>query len=148
MDNGTEFRVKFQQWCKEFKIRQYYMFVATPQSNSQTELTNRTILQNLKIRLEEAKGNWVEELQGVQWVYRTTSRRSTVESPFSLVYRTKAIVQVEIGEETLRVQQYEPTNNNIERRVDMDLLEKLINNANARTKACTTMMAKAYNSNI
>ncbi|KAL0420948.1 UNVERIFIED_CONTAM: hypothetical protein Slati_3117700 [Sesamum latifolium] len=131
--------------CKELKIRQYYTFAATPQSNGQTEVNNRTILQNLKTKLKEAKGNWVEELSGVLWAYRTTPRRSTGEFSFNLVYRIEKIVLVKIGEETLRVQQYESTNNNIERRIDLDLLEKLRNNANARTKAYKTMMAKAYN---
>ncbi|KAL0385975.1 UNVERIFIED_CONTAM: hypothetical protein Sradi_2991800 [Sesamum radiatum] len=112
MDNGTQFQgAKFRQWCEELKIKQYYTSVATPQSNGQTEVTNRTILQSLKTRLEEAKGNWVEELPGVLWAYRTTLRRSTGESPFSLVYGTEAVVLVEIGEETLRVQRYEPTSN-------------------------------------
>ncbi|KAL0293068.1 UNVERIFIED_CONTAM: hypothetical protein Sradi_6958400 [Sesamum radiatum] len=94
MDNGTQFQgAKFRQWCEELKIKQYYTSVATPQSNGQTEVTNRIILQSLKTRLEEAKGNWVEELPGILWAYRTTSRRSTGESPFSLVYGTEAVVQ-------------------------------------------------------
>ncbi|KAL0403888.1 UNVERIFIED_CONTAM: hypothetical protein Sradi_2029600 [Sesamum radiatum] len=80
MDNGTQFQlVKFRQWCEELKIKQYYTSVATPQSNGQTEVTNRIILQSLKNRLEEAKGNWVEELPGVLRAYRTIPRRSTVE---------------------------------------------------------------------
>ncbi|KAL0440298.1 UNVERIFIED_CONTAM: Retrovirus-related Pol polyprotein from transposon [Sesamum latifolium] len=63
MDNGTQFQgAKFCQWCEELKIKQYYTIVATPQSNGQTEVTKRIILQSLKTRLEEAKGNWVEEL--------------------------------------------------------------------------------------
>ncbi|KAL0411630.1 UNVERIFIED_CONTAM: hypothetical protein Slati_3752700 [Sesamum latifolium] len=99
-------------------------------------------------RLEEAKGNWVEELPGVLWAYRTTPRRSTRESPFSLVYGTEAIVPVEIGEETLKVQQYEPTNNGLERQADLDLIQELRNNANTRTTAYKAMMAKAYNSKV
>ncbi|KAL0378265.1 UNVERIFIED_CONTAM: hypothetical protein Sradi_3132000 [Sesamum radiatum] len=59
MDNGTQFQgAKLRQWCEELKIKQYYTSVATPQSNGQTEVTNRIILQSLKTRLEEAKGNW------------------------------------------------------------------------------------------
>ncbi|KAL0413364.1 UNVERIFIED_CONTAM: hypothetical protein Sradi_1538100 [Sesamum radiatum] len=57
MDNDTQFQgAKFLQWCKELKIKQYY---------GQTKVTNRTIIQSLKTRLEEAKGNWVEDLPGV-----------------------------------------------------------------------------------
>ncbi|KAL0386417.1 UNVERIFIED_CONTAM: hypothetical protein Slati_4546300 [Sesamum latifolium] len=119
-----------------------------PQSNGQTEVTNRIILQSLKTGLEEAKGNWVEELRGVLWAYRTTSWRSTGESPFSLVYGTEVVVPVEIGEKTLRVQRYEPTSNSSERHVDLDLIQELRNNTNARTTEYKAMMAKVYNSKV
>ncbi|KAL0319852.1 UNVERIFIED_CONTAM: Ribonuclease HI [Sesamum radiatum] len=109
---------------------------------------SKIILQSLKTKLEEAKGNWVEELLGVLWAYRTTSRRSTGESPFSLVYGTEAVVPVEIGEETLRVQQYEPTSNSSEKHADLDLIQELRNNANTRTTAYKAVMAKAYNSKV
>ncbi|KAK4407918.1 hypothetical protein Sango_0372800 [Sesamum angolense] len=102
IDNRTQFQGKeFKRWCLELKIKQYFTFVGTPQSNGQTEVTNRTILQHLKTRLDQAKGNWVDELPGVLWAYRTTSRRSTGESPFNLVYGMEAIIPTEIGEETL-----------------------------------------------
>ncbi|KAL0386546.1 UNVERIFIED_CONTAM: hypothetical protein Slati_4544800 [Sesamum latifolium] len=141
MDNGTQFQgAKFCQWCEELKIKQYYTSVATPQFNGQTEVTNRIILQSLKTKLEEAKGNWVEELRGVLWAYRTTPQRSTGESLFSLVYGTEAIVPVEIGEVTLIVQQYEPTNNGLERQADLDLIQELRNNANTRTTTCKAMI--------
>ena len=38
------------------------------------------------------KGRWAEELLGVLWSYRTTTRTSTVETPFSLAYGTKAVI--------------------------------------------------------
>ncbi|KAL0329007.1 UNVERIFIED_CONTAM: hypothetical protein Sradi_4887400 [Sesamum radiatum] len=72
----------------------------TPQSNGQIEVTKRTILQHLKTRLDEAKGNRVDELPWVLWAYKTTPRRSTGESAFNLVYRMEAIISAEIGEET------------------------------------------------
>ncbi|KAL0417395.1 UNVERIFIED_CONTAM: hypothetical protein Sradi_1153000 [Sesamum radiatum] len=124
------------------------LFLYLAISEGATEVTNRIILQSLKTRLEEAKGNWVDELPGVLWAYRTTPRRSTRESPFSLVYGTEAVVPVEIGEETLRVQQYEPASNNSERRADLDLIQELRHSANARTTAYKAMMAKAYNSKV
>ncbi|RVW90004.1 hypothetical protein CK203_035897 [Vitis vinifera] len=38
----------------------------------QAEATNKTLINALKKRLEQAKGKWVEELPGVLWAYRTT----------------------------------------------------------------------------
>ncbi|KAL2226629.1 UNVERIFIED_CONTAM: Gag-Pol polyprotein [Sesamum indicum] len=72
-DNGTQFQGrKITEWCKELKIAQHFTAVANPQANGEIEVTNRTILQHLKTRLEN-KGSWVDELSGVLWAYRTTS---------------------------------------------------------------------------
>lgn len=62
------------EWCRNFKIEQAFTFVASSQSNEQVEMTNKIIIQELKIKLEVAQGNWAEELLGVLWAYRTTVR--------------------------------------------------------------------------
>ena len=57
-DNGKQFANNpFREWCEELKIKQHFTSVAHPQSNGQTEVTNRTLLQGLKTRLGKAKGN-------------------------------------------------------------------------------------------
>ncbi|KAL0436078.1 UNVERIFIED_CONTAM: Gag-Pol polyprotein [Sesamum radiatum] len=64
-DNGTQFQGgKLKSWLEELKIRQLFTSVNNPQANGQAEVTNRIILQQLKTRLGEAKGNWVHELPG------------------------------------------------------------------------------------
>ncbi|KAL0295511.1 UNVERIFIED_CONTAM: hypothetical protein Sangu_2508200 [Sesamum angustifolium] len=148
-DNDTQFQGKeFKRWCLELKIKQYFTFVGNPQSNGQTEVTKRTILQHLKTRLDEAKGNWVDELPGVLWVYRTTPRRSTGESPFNLVYGMKAIIPTGIGEETLRIQQYETGINNIGYRVNLDLLGEVRDTASILVEAYKRRMAKTCNARV
>ncbi|KAL2240234.1 UNVERIFIED_CONTAM: Retrovirus-related Pol polyprotein from transposon [Sesamum indicum] len=92
---------KIMAWCKELKIQQNFTAVGNPQANGQAEVTNRTLLQYLKTRLEGVKGAWVEELPGVLWAYRTTPRTATGETPFCLVYGSEAIIPAEIGEETV-----------------------------------------------
>ncbi|CAL9223814.1 unnamed protein product, partial [Arabidopsis halleri] len=62
------------------------------QGNGQAEASNKTILSNLKKRLNARKGGWYDELQPVLWAYRTTPRRATGETPFSLVYGMEAVV--------------------------------------------------------
>ncbi|KAL2226356.1 UNVERIFIED_CONTAM: hypothetical protein Sindi_1994300 [Sesamum indicum] len=74
---------KITEWCKELKIAQHFTAVVNPQANGQTEVTNKTILQHLKTRLEN-KGSWVDELPGVLWAYRTTPRTATGETLFCL----------------------------------------------------------------
>ncbi|KAL0294756.1 UNVERIFIED_CONTAM: hypothetical protein Sradi_6870300 [Sesamum radiatum] len=75
----------------------------SPQSNGQVEVTNRILVQGIKRRLERVGGNWTEELISVLWVYRTTPRGSTGESPFSLVYRLEAIIPAELGTPSHRI---------------------------------------------
>ncbi|KAL2253359.1 UNVERIFIED_CONTAM: Retrovirus-related Pol polyprotein from transposon opus [Sesamum indicum] len=96
---------------------------ANPQANGQTEVTNRTILQHLKTRLD-SKGSWAEELPGVLWAYRTTPRTATGETPFCLVYGTEAIIPAEIGEESQRVAMYDPEANQQERSFDLTMIEE------------------------
>ncbi|KAL2228349.1 UNVERIFIED_CONTAM: Gag-Pol polyprotein [Sesamum indicum] len=123
-DNGTQFQGrKITEWCKKFKIAQHFTTVANPQANGQTEVTNWTILQHLKTRLEN-KGSWVDELHGVLWAYRTTPRPATGETPFCLVYGTEAIIPAEIGEESQRVALYDPEVNQGERSFNLTVIKK------------------------
>ena len=73
------------------------------QANGQAEVMVRTVLRNLKTRLERAKDLWVDELPGVMWAYRTTPRAPTGETPFSLAFGAEAVLPVEIGVHSLRV---------------------------------------------
>ncbi|XP_075499316.1 uncharacterized protein LOC142537709 [Primulina tabacum] len=61
-------------------------------SNGHVEVTNRTLVQGLNVRLGNTKGNWVDELSSVLWAYRTTPREGTKETPFSLVYGNEAVL--------------------------------------------------------
>ncbi|KAG7559468.1 Ribonuclease H domain [Arabidopsis thaliana x Arabidopsis arenosa] len=73
-----------------------------PQGNGQAEASNKTILSNLKKRLNARKGGWYDELQPVLWAYRTTPRQATGETPFSLVYGMEAVVPAELNVPGLR----------------------------------------------
>ncbi|CAL2227727.1 unnamed protein product [Prunus armeniaca] len=77
---------------KKYGIKQHLSTPRYPQGNGQAEASNKIILECLKKRLECAEGKWVDELPGVLWAYRTTKRRSTDETPFSLTYGTEAII--------------------------------------------------------
>ena len=44
----------------------------------------------------------MDELPGVLWAYRTTTRRSTGISPFAITYGMEAIIPTEIGMPTIR----------------------------------------------
>ena len=95
-DNGLQFvENPFRYWCTAKGISQRFTSVAHPQANGQTEVSNRTIVNGIKKRLGKAKGNWAEEIPMVLWSYRTTPRKSTRETPFSLTYGTEAMLPME-----------------------------------------------------
>ncbi|XP_026398832.1 uncharacterized protein LOC113294664 [Papaver somniferum] len=71
-------------------------------SNGQAEATNRVIMDNLKKRMEKAKGKWTEEFPGVLWSYRTTPKRSSGFSPFTLAYGTKEVIPTEVHLKTTK----------------------------------------------
>ncbi|XP_077229964.1 uncharacterized protein LOC143862972 [Tasmannia lanceolata] len=62
-DNGRQFDCKnFRKFCSDLKIEQRFTLVAHPQTNGQTEVTNRILLQGIKKRLDDKAGRWVDEL--------------------------------------------------------------------------------------
>ena len=74
-----------------------YSTPAYPQGNGQAETINKVIVNGLKKGLDDAKGKWVEELPHVLQTYRTTSRRFTRETPFSMTYGAEAVIPLETG---------------------------------------------------
>nr|XP_023895551.1 uncharacterized protein LOC112007441 [Quercus suber] len=88
-----------------------YSTPAYPQGNGQAEVVNKVIVSGLKKRLKGAKGNWAEELAQVLWVYRTTLRRSTGETPCSLTYGAEAVIPTEVDLCSARVARFDPGQN-------------------------------------
>ncbi|XP_073108680.1 uncharacterized protein [Elaeis guineensis] len=122
--------------------------VGHPQSNDEVEVTNRTILHGLKTRLNEAKGFWVEELPSVLWAYRMMPRVPTEESPFNLAYRTEAMIPLEIGLPSIRVEQYREPGNSECRKANLDLLPELRREAQLCMASYRQKVAWYYNARV
>ena len=106
-DNRLQFDSKaFWEFCCGLGIRNRYSTPVYPQSNGQVEATNKAIVNGLKKRLYSAKGKWAEELPSVLWAYRTTPRRSTGETPFSLTYEAEAMIPAEVNLCNARVEEF------------------------------------------
>ena len=124
-DNGKQFdNPKFRDFCAELGIKNYYSSPAHPQSNRQVEVIIRTLKAALKTKLEDLKGKWVEYLPEVLWAYRTTSKSTTQETPFALVFGTEVVDLIEVELKSLRIElenieHYEDT-----LRLNLDLLEE------------------------
>ena len=92
-DNGLQFDSRvYRNFCQELKIKNLYSTPRYPQSNSQAEASNKTLLTALKKRLDTTKGKWVDELSEVLWAYRMTAHKPTGISPFALTYGMEAII--------------------------------------------------------
>ncbi|XP_050229150.1 uncharacterized protein LOC126678290 [Mercurialis annua] len=132
-DNGKQFDCKrFKEFCKELMINLKFTSVAHLQTNGMTEVTNRTIAQGIKKRLDQYKDNWAQELYSVLWAYRTTQRKGTRETPFRLAYGIEAVIPIEIGVPSIRVNYLEEETNEARIRLCLDLLEERRNEATIR----------------
>ncbi|XP_070052206.1 uncharacterized protein [Nicotiana tomentosiformis] len=116
-----------------------------PAANGQAESINKVIINNLKKRLEESKGKWPEVLPGVLWAYRTTTKTSTGETPFLLVYGAEALIPIVIGEPSTRYTHLTEEANKKEMRVDLDLLEERREASLIRMAAQKQMIERYYN---
>ena len=103
-DNGQQFdNNKFRDFCKELGVINHYSSLGHPQANSQTEVTNQTLLKLIKARLEgEKKKTWPKEVPGILWAYKTTTRTPTGEKPFKIAFGTEAVSLVEVRMSSLR----------------------------------------------
>ena len=81
-------------------------------------------MSGLKKRLDDAKGKWIEKLQHVLWTYRTTPRKSTRESFFSMTYRAEAVIPLENGFPILRTQTFTSDGNDKLLKKSLDLVEE------------------------
>ncbi|XP_073057227.1 uncharacterized protein [Primulina eburnea] len=143
----------FDQWGMDivgpFPIApsQKEVSIAYPQSNGRVEVTNRTLVQGLNVRLGKAKSNWVDELPSVLWAYGTNPREGTKETPFSLVYGNEAVLPAEIGLESARVVFYDE-DNGARRATDLDLLREKIEAAIIHMEVYKNRIAQSYNRRV
>ena len=85
---------------------------------------NKAIKYNLKTKLENLKGMWVDDLPQVLWTYRTTARSTSRETPFSLAYDYEAMVPVKLGAGSIRRENFDSEKNMILQQGELDFLEE------------------------
>ena len=95
-------------------------------------MTNRTLLKIIKAKLDDVKGAWPEELPNILWVYRTTARTLTGETPFRLTYGTEAVIPVEVGVASIRREVLHEEHNDDQLRINLDCLDEVRDKASSR----------------
>jgi len=148
-DNGLQFDSKsFRRYCCDLSTTNRYSTPAYPQRNGQTETVNKVIVNELKKRLDDAKGRWVEELSNVLWTYRTTPRRSTGKTPFSMTYGAEAVIPLETGFPTLRTTSFNPSSNNELLEKSLDFVEEKRENAKVQLAYYQHKLKQGYDANV
>ena len=129
-DNDLQFDSKaFRKYCSDLGIKNRYSTPTYPQGNGQAEVVNKVIVNGLKKRLDDAKGRWFEELPHVLWTYKTTPRKSTGETPFSMTYGAEAVIPLESSFPTMRSSAFTSDGNNELLKRNLDLIEERRENA-------------------
>jgi len=148
-DNGTQFASQqLGNLCIELGVKQVFASVEHPQTNRQVESANRVLLRGLKRRLEKAKGTWAEEVPRIVWAYDTTPQSTTRETPFSLVYGSDAMIPVEIQENSPHFLNFVVEDSNEERKVNLDLLDEVREEARIKAEALKRRVEYKYNSKL
>ncbi|KAL5560512.1 hypothetical protein UlMin_036723 [Ulmus minor] len=123
-----------------------YLRCITPIEASHS--TNKTVINIIKKRLEKAKGLWADELPSVLWAYRTTTKTSTGETPFSLAYGTEAVIPVECGIPSARYIWLNEDSNRELLNHSLDAIDDLRDKAHLHTAFYQQKVAQHYNKNI
>ena len=146
--NGPQFDSRvYRNFCSKLKIKNLYSTPRYQQSNDHAEVSKKTLLSALKKRLHSAKGKWVEELPEVLWAYRTTNRKPTGESPFTLTYEMEAIIHIEIGMPTIQTEI--PKGANAKSVIkDLDMTDELREVAIVRIASYHKRLASLHNQHV
>ena len=133
-DNGRQFdNTLFLDFYEHFGIKNHYSSPSHSQANGQTKVANRSLLKIIKTQLEGVKSEWLDELPGVLWVYKTTVRTPTGETPFKLAYGSEAVIPVEVYMANHRVMKYQ---------------DEVRMNAKQRTTRYKNLMARQYDAMV
>ena len=86
-DRGSTFVAQFTQAiCKALGVGQNFSTAYHPQTDGQTERTNQTLEQYLRIYCNYGQDNWVSLLPAASFAYNNGKSASTSQSPFYANY--------------------------------------------------------------
>ena len=82
------------------------------------------------------------------WTYRTTPRRSTGETLFSMAYGTDAVIPLEIGFPTSRISSFNPRDNDEQLAKSLDLIKEKRENAMVQLAYYQQKLKQGYDANV
>ena len=90
----------------------------------------------------------MEELPHVLWTYRTTPRRSTGETPFSMTYGAETVIPLGTGFPTSRTSSFNPRDNDEQLTKSLDLIEENKENAMVQLAYYQQKLKQGYDANV
>ena len=106
------------------------------------------MLNLIKTQLEGAKREWLEELPGVLWAYRTIVRTPIGETPFKLAFGTKAVIPVEVGMSSLKQTCYDKRSNDEGLKLALDYLLEIKEDVAQRMALYQKRMTRYHNQRV
>ncbi|GKE74724.1 reverse transcriptase domain-containing protein [Tanacetum coccineum] len=96
-DRGTHFcNSQLEKALLKYRVTHKISTAYHPQTNGQTEVTNKAIKRILKRSFRYNLKDWSEKLNDALWAFRTAYKTSTGCSPFRMVYGKACHLPVEI----------------------------------------------------
>ena len=140
----------FDEFCVKWKIKIKAASPRYPKCNGHAEAANKTIMNNLKKRLDLKKERWGEELHGVLWAFRTTPHTATGETPFSLSHGIEAVIpaEIEVPSQRRRICPEDAKLNEELLIHQLDMIEELLEKATIRVQNYQQAAARYYDSNV
>ena len=138
----------FRRYYSKLGIVNRYSTPSYPQSNGQAKATNKSIINGLKKRLDDSKGQWAEELPSMLWAYWTTPWCSTGETPFSMTYGAKLVIPVETGLPTSQTNMFQVGENDQLLYKHLDLIEESQDVESVRLANYKQRICRGYNKGI
>ena len=77
-----------------------------------------------------------------------TVRTPIGETPFKLAYGSEAVILAEVHMASHRVKEYQVEENEVQLRLNLDLMDKVRMNAEQRTTSYTNLMARQYDAMV
>jgi len=102
-DNATNLNNKMmKEMCEDFKIQHHNSTPYRPKMNGAVEVANKNIKKIVQ-KMTVSYKDWHEMLRFMLHGYRTSMRKSTGATPFSLVYRMDVVLPFEVEVPSLRI---------------------------------------------
>ena len=98
IDGGTHFCNKLiDNVLRKYGVRHWTTLAYHPQTNGQTEVSNREIKSILEKIVNSSKKDWAKKIDDALWAYRTTLKTPLGMSPFRLVFGKACHFSVELN---------------------------------------------------